>query len=142
LIVRSETLHGAEGVEAADLEWGGAVPGETALRLACDRALAEISIDENGNPVDAGRERRAVQPSQKRALVVRDRHCRFTGCYAPVDWTDAHHLRHWIHGGPTVLWNLVLLCGRHHRLVHEGGWKLEGDVRVELVAVPPWSQSA
>ncbi|MDQ6692090.1 MAG: HNH endonuclease [Candidatus Dormibacteraeota bacterium] len=142
LLVRAETLRGEPGAEAADFEWGGAVPGETALRLACDCALTEVAIDHDGNPLDVGRTRRSVQPSQKRALVVRDRHCRFTGCDAPVEWTDAHHLRHWIHGGPTLLWNLVLLCGRHHRLVHEGGWKLEPDARGELVAVPPWPRSA
>ena len=142
LLVRSETLRGEPGAEAADLEWGGAVPGETALRLACDCALTEVTIDEDGNPVDVGRARRSVNPSQKRALLVRDRHCRFTGCDAPVEWTEAHHLRHWIHGGPTLLWNLVLLCGRHHRQVHEGGRKLAADERSELVAVPPWQQSA
>ena len=142
LLVRAETLRGEPGAEAADLEWGGAVPDETALRLACDCALTEVAIDEDGNPLDVGRTRRSVHPSQKRALVVRDRHCRFTGCDAPVEWTDAHHLRHWIDGGPTLLWNLVLLCGRHHRLVHEGGWKLEPDARGELVAVPPWQRSA
>jgi len=142
LLVRAETLRGEPGAEAADLEWGGAVPDETALRLACDCALTEVAIDEDGNPLDVGRTRRSVHPSQKRALVVRDRHCRFTGCDAPVEWTDAHHLRHWIHGGPTLLWNLVLLCGRHHRLVHEGGWKLEPDAGGELVAVPPWPRWA
>jgi hypothetical protein len=142
LLVRAETLRGEPGAEAADLEWGGAVPGATALRLACDCALTEVAIDEDGNPRDVGRTRRSVHPSQKRALVVRDRHCRFTGCDAPVEWTDAHHLQHWIHGGPTLLWNLVLLCGRHHRLIHEGGWKLEPDASGELVAVPPWPRSA
>jgi Domain of unknown function (DUF222) len=142
VLVRAETLRGEPGAEAADLEWGGAVPDESALRLACDCALTEVTIDKDGNPLHVGRTRRSVHPSQKRALVVRDRHCRFTGCDAPVEWTDAHHLRHWIHGGPTLLWNLVLLCGRHHRLVHEGGWKLEPDARGELVAVPPWPRSA
>jgi predicted restriction endonuclease len=31
---------------------------------------------------------------------------------------------HWIHGGETNLDNLVLLCKRHHRMIHEGGWQL------------------
>jgi hypothetical protein len=29
-----------------------------------------------------------------------------------------HHACHWADGGPTALSNLVLLCRRHHRLVH------------------------
>ena len=31
---------------------------------------------------------------------------------------------HWARGGETKLDNLVLLCGRHHRLLHEGGFGL------------------
>ncbi|MGH3863971.1 HNH endonuclease signature motif containing protein, partial [Actinokineospora sp.] len=26
------------------------------------------------------------------------------------------------HGGPTALDNLVLLCGTHHRLIHNSDW--------------------
>jgi hypothetical protein len=43
------------------------------------------------------------------------------GCDRPVAWCEAHHLRHWLHGGATDLENLVLLCRTHHRAVHEGG---------------------
>jgi predicted restriction endonuclease len=41
-----------------------------------------------------------------------------------VAWCEAHHLRHWLHGGPTDLANLALLCRAHHRAVHEGGQRL------------------
>ena len=40
---------------------------------------------------------------------------------------EAHHRKHWAHGGETSLENLVLLCYQHHRLVHEGGYTVEGD---------------
>ena len=48
-------------------------------------------------------------------------HVRVPGC-ENGSWVDAHHIVHWAHGGETKLDNLILLCGRHHRLVHEGGF--------------------
>jgi hypothetical protein len=40
-------------------------------------------------------------------------------------WLHAHHILHWADGGPTDADNLMLLCGYHHRLVHERGWSVE-----------------
>jgi hypothetical protein len=40
---------------------------------------------------------------------------------------DAHHITHWADGGPTSLDNLMLLCRRHHTLLHEGGISVERD---------------
>ena len=31
---------------------------------------------------------------------------------------------HWAQGGGTDLDNLVLVCSFHHKLVHEGGWRV------------------
>ena len=56
------------------------------------------------------------------ALVLRDRHCRYPGCDRPPTWCQAHHVHHWRHGGPTSLDNTVLLCDRHHHLIHQPGW--------------------
>ena len=72
-------------------------------------------------PLEVGRATRVVSAAQRTALAVRDGGCRYPDCDRPVAWCDAHHLRHWLHGGPTDLGNLVLLCRRHHRAVHEGG---------------------
>jgi hypothetical protein len=64
-----------------------------------------------------------VSPALRRALRGRDRGCRFPGCER-TRFVDAHHLRHWADGGETSLDNLVLLCRRHHRLMHEGGYSV------------------
>jgi HNH endonuclease len=56
---------------------------------------------------------------------VRDRGCAFPGCGAPPSHCDAHHIKHWADGGETSLKDLALLCRRHHRLVHEGGFAVE-----------------
>ncbi|MDQ3455206.1 MAG: HNH endonuclease, partial [Actinomycetota bacterium] len=36
----------------------------------------------------------------------------------------AHHLKPWYHGGRTDLNNLILLCRRHHRAVHQRTWRI------------------
>jgi Domain of unknown function (DUF222)/HNH endonuclease len=71
-------------------------------------------------PLEVGRATRVVSPAQRTALTVRDGGCRFPGCDRPPGWCEAHHLRHWLHGGATDLDNLVLLCWTHHHAVHEG----------------------
>jgi hypothetical protein len=88
-------------------------------------------------PLELGRTTRTVAPAQRNALVVRDGGCAFPGCDRPQGWCEAHHLRHWAHGGPTDLANLALLCWAHHRAVHEGGWQLGHDPDGRLQATPP-----
>jgi HNH endonuclease len=88
-------------------------------------------------PLDVGRASRVVQPAQRSALAVRDGGCGFPGCDRPLAWCEAHHLVHWLHGGPTDLANLALLCRAHHRAVHEGGWRLTRQPDGQLTATPP-----
>jgi hypothetical protein len=88
-------------------------------------------------PLAVGHATRVVAPAQRAALTVRDGGCRFPGGDRPVAWCDAHHLQHWLHGGPTDLDNLVLLCRGHHHAVHEGGWRLHRHPDDTLTATPP-----
>ena len=88
-------------------------------------------------PLEVGRTSRVVQPAQRSALAVRDGGCVFPDCDRPLAWCEAHHLRHWLHGGPTDLANLALLCRAHHRAVHEGGWRLARGPDGRLTATPP-----
>jgi hypothetical protein len=88
-------------------------------------------------PLEVGRSTRVVSAAQRAALVVRDGGCGFPGCDRPPAWCEAHHLRHWLQGGPTDLANLALLCRAHHRAVHEGGWRLTRDPDGRLAATPP-----
>jgi hypothetical protein len=74
--------------------------------------------------LSVGRKSRTVPPSIRRALQRRDKGCRFPGCGCSR-FVDAHHIHHWADGGETSLQNLVLLCRHHHRLVHEGGFRLK-----------------
>jgi hypothetical protein len=125
------TLSKEPGSMAAELEWSQPIPAETARRLACDAAITPIIDGE------ADHTSRVVPGATRRALIARDKGCRFPGCDCPPAWTDAHHIKHWADGGPTTLANLTLLCRRHHGLVHEEGWTLELAQDRELVAIPP-----
>jgi hypothetical protein len=84
-------------------------------------------------PLDIGRATRVIPAAIRRALVLRDGGCRFPGCDRPAEWTDAHHLRHWLHGGHTALDNLVLVCRRHHVMLHETGWTINYNHHTGIV---------
>ena len=104
---------------------GGAsdLPIKTVKRLLCDGPAVGIVENGNGEPLSIGRKSRTVPTAIRRALDARDRTCRFPGC-SHTRWLDAHHIEHWTDGGETSLENLVLLCTHHHRLMHEGGFKM------------------
>jgi hypothetical protein len=70
---------------------------------------------------------RRLTPHLRRALHLRDRGCAFPYCDRPPNWADAHHVRAWQHGGPTSLDNLVLLCRRHHVMIHQSDWEIRMD---------------
>jgi hypothetical protein len=104
----------------------GSVHPETVRRWACDASISRVITRGGSEPLDVGRRTAVVPAPLRRAAIVRDRNCRFPGCDRPPPWCDAHHVVHWADGGPTALPNLVLLCRRHHRMVHEpGGFRLE-----------------
>ena len=121
------------------------VSAETARRVACDAARVTMHHGPGGEILDVGRRTRTVSPALRRALAARDRRCRFPGCGNRR--CDAHHVAHWADGGRTALDNLVLLCRRHHRAVHEEGFRVTldaaGDVHFQwpdgrpLLAAPP-----
>jgi hypothetical protein len=103
---------------------------ETVRRLACDGALVAAVVDDD-QVLALGRTHRFFTGPQILALWLRDRHCTFPGCRTPASWADAHHLVHWVDGGPTDVSNAALLCGRHHTIVHRD--RLAGVVRGGVV---------
>lgn len=119
-------LREVDPTSEAELDHAGPVPVETARRLLCDASIRRVIMRGRSEPLDVGRRTPVVPPAIRTAVVVRDQECRFPGCDRPHTWCDAHHVRHWADGGPTSVTNLVLLCRRHHRLVHDrGGFRLE-----------------
>jgi hypothetical protein len=114
---------GAEalGAPPSELDHVGPVSPETSKRLACDASVMRVVMAGRSEPLDIGRRTPVVPPAMRRAVIVRDRHCRFPGCDRAHTWCDAHHVVHWADGGDTSVPNLLLLCRRHHRLVHDRG---------------------
>jgi len=95
-------------------------PG-TVRRLACEAGIIPAVLGGPSETLDLGRTERLFTPAQRHALARRDGGCSYPGCTIAPQWTEAHHITHWIHGGPTNLTNGALLCGRHHTLVHQRG---------------------
>ncbi len=117
---RSALANGSNGNGRSSL------PIESVKRLCCDGDALVIVENEEGEPLSVGRKTRTVPTAIKRALRARDQGCVFPGCHHKR-FVDAHHIKHWSAGGETSLDNLILLCCRHHRLVHEGGFRIERD---------------
>jgi Domain of unknown function (DUF222) len=113
---------------------GTILDAATLQQLLCDSGVHRVVTDGRSSILDYGTTTRTVPAPLYNALVIRDRHCRYPGCDRPPDWTEAHHLRWITHGGATALDNLVLLCSRHHHLLHSPGWhaKLLPDATLEV----------
>jgi hypothetical protein len=127
-----ETLK-AEGTGGeAELEGGGKMAAETVRRVSCDAGVVHWLDGANGEPLGIGRKSRSIPPAIRRALQRRDGGCRFPGC-THDRFVDAHHIVHWADGGETSMENLALLCRRHHRLVHEGGFGMRRSTDGVLV---------
>jgi Domain of unknown function (DUF222) len=101
---------------------GSALDAATVQRLVCDAGIHRVVTNGRSSILDYGSTTRSVPAPLFNALVIRDRHCRYPGCDRPPDWTEAHHVRWVTRGGTTALDNLVLLCSRHHHLLHVPGW--------------------
>lgn len=124
LVVTIDHSQLAAGVGAGTLPDDTQLSPPAVARLACDATITAAILGTHGQVLYLGRAARTASPAQRRALALRDRGCTFPGCDRPAGWTEAHHIQHWNHLGPTDLDNLVLLCGFHHRTVHHDGWQI------------------
>jgi hypothetical protein len=124
LLADPEQNAGIEGT--CETGSGVGLAPSVARRLGCDGVIRALVLGSDGEPLHLGRRRRVVTPGLRHALEIRDRCCRFPGCDRR-GYLDAHHLTHWTDSGPTDIENLALVCGHHHRRLHEGRWTLTRD---------------
>ncbi len=132
-----ETLKGLAGASAAEMEFSFPISSTSVQRMACDCSVTRILLSQESLTIDVGRSKRVISGGLGRALKARDGHCRWPASERSASMCDGHHVVHWIHGGPTDLANLVLLCRRHHRMVHEGGWQLIKTENQKIVCIAP-----
>ncbi|WP_273377764.1 HNH endonuclease signature motif containing protein [Actinopolymorpha pittospori] len=113
----------------------------TAVRqLACDAEIVPAVLGSDGAVLDLGTATRLFTYAQRLYLGLRDgHHCSFPTCRRPEQWTEAHHIRHWVDGGKTDVGNGVLLCQYHHTTIHTKGWIVRmGDHGHPEYIPPPW----
>ena len=122
VVVKAEELH--EDGLGRTLD-GVPLPPSSVRAIACDANVHRVVMGPGSSILDYGRATRTIPPALYTSLVLRDHGCRFAGCDRPADWCDGHHIQHWEDGGPTDLSNLVLLCRRHHRVIHGKEWHIK-----------------
>ena len=143
LVLDAADLQDEAGPRAELVEYGIRLDAAATSALLCDCEINRVVADKIAGAasriLDYGRTTKNVGPSLWAALMVRDRHCRYPGCDRPAHWCDAHHVQWWSKGGPTNLDNLVVLCRRHHRLLHgkrkPAEVKLHPDATLEITEV-------
>jgi hypothetical protein len=119
VLVDLEVLEGrAPG--SATLGSGTVISGTQAAQLAAEADISRVVMSGRSQVLDVGRSVRSVPPAIAKAIIARDRHCRYRGCTSPPWACEIHHLVPWANGGPTSVQNLGLLCWHHHKLVHAG----------------------
>ncbi len=107
------------GLGLATTSTGEVITASEARRLACTAGILPAVLDGNTRVLDLGRTQRLFTPAQRKALAIRDRHCRTDGCDIPAAWCEAHHETPWSQGGTTDLDNALLLCSFHHHRAHD-----------------------
>jgi hypothetical protein len=122
------TIHVDESALAGN-HGRAAIPLEAVKRHCCDGKAVIITETSDGEPLGIGRQSRIIPKAIERAVRARDHDCcSFPGCNNHR-FLECHHVEHWANGGETSIDNLLLLCTKHHTLVHEGGFRIDRDFR-------------
>jgi hypothetical protein len=92
--VTGETVHGRQLCTRIMEEW------------LCDADIIRVVTAGRSRFLDVGRKTRLTPELMALVLAIRDKGCRYPGCHRPGSWCQAHHVKHWRHGGETNLDNL------------------------------------
>jgi len=115
----------------------GLAPAWVAKYL-CDATVKALRKNPTTDRLELGYNVRTATPTQRQALIARDRTCVIPNCTIPARWAEAHHVRWWSHGGPTNVSSMAMVCGPHHADVHAGIWELEIRDGIPWAKPPTW----
>ena len=91
----------------------------------CESGTVDVTMNDDGQCLDVGREQRLFTKRQRTGLAVRDGGCRWPDCGRPPSWTEAHHIDEWVRDhGLTNIADGMLLCRHHHMLLHNNHWQI------------------
>ncbi|KQT94260.1 hypothetical protein ASG49_05020 [Marmoricola sp. Leaf446] len=116
------------------LDTGAEITAGEARRLACGAGIVPAVLGGPSVVLDVGRRRRLHGHHQRVAMGLRDRGCTAVGCDRPPAMCHAHHEVPWSQGGGTSVAGGRLLCGHHHRRIHDPAYehRREPDGRVSF----------
>src|SRR6266567_2516784 len=101
----------------------GLLSGPGGLASFLRRRQLGVRLGGPSLPLDIGVSR-DIPAAIRRAVILRDQHCRFPGgCDQPAAACEVHHLTHKANGGKTSVHDCALFCTHHHQVViHQQGW--------------------
>ena len=122
---RTVVLYECGHCRRTELDTGGQpmdLLPEAAASLGCGAPI--IDLEREGRFVQRGG---PMPAAVRRAVLLRDRHCcRVPGCQLRR-YVDVHHLEEQCLGGAHSRKNCLCLCERHHRMLHAGQLRIEGN---------------
>ena len=133
----AQDLHDTKGGIAVTGH-GTQISTSKLLQISGEASLLATICSDTGGILHYGRERRLASRGQRLALATRDGGCSFPGCDRPPAWTEVHHIIPWLHGGPTDINNMCLLCRYHHRHFDELGWQVSMRAGMPWWRPPTW----
>ena len=136
-VIRLSDLESGSGVGWLD-DIEEPVSTATIRELACDSGIKVLTLGSHGEVLNLGRTQRLFSRQQRLALAAVDGGCIWNGGHAPPSWCHAHHVTEFDDGGKTNIDNGVLLCPKHHHLLHSSAYQLRMIDGRPWSLAPPW----
>ena len=114
-----QLLADLETAGVCTLDTGGRISAAEARRLACRSGIVPAVLGGRSQVLDLGRRSRVYSEYQRIAMGLTQGGCTAEHCDRPPAMCHAHHDRPWSQGGRTDLGTGRLLCGHHHRRIHD-----------------------